>query len=247
RLLELKARLGLHEERLVSLDAVDAVVGSGAHLAFADSAATRSITLVRDAHGLVPLTRPDAVVTVDPRSPLVHVRYAPSSWLWAGNVFLPGLRQRVPGVRHVSLDERSDSAAYAAAAEVVASATDAGGRVLVTAYVSPAAGSGPDALPERFRSLLADHADPARTILVSLGNPYLLSALPDVGTYLIGWGDREVSQRAALAALFGEEAISGRLPIPLPPHAVGDGLDRARSAERVTVDVVDDPLVAAGI
>src|SRR5690606_29536429 len=184
---------------------------------------------------------------VDPGSPLVHVRYAPSSWLWAGNVFLPGLRQRVPGVRHVSLDERSDSAAYAAAAEVLASATAAGGRVLVTAYVSPAAGSGPDALPERFRSLLADHADPARTILVSLGNPYLLSALPDVGTYLIGWGDREVSQRAALAALFGEEAISGRLPIPLPPHAVGDGLDRARSAERVTVDVVDDPLVAAGI
>src|SRR5690606_33604407 len=51
RILELKARLGLHEERLVSLEAVYAVVGSGAHLAFADSAASRSITLVRDEGG----------------------------------------------------------------------------------------------------------------------------------------------------------------------------------------------------
>ncbi|MEX2465280.1 MAG: glycoside hydrolase family 3 N-terminal domain-containing protein [Gemmatimonadota bacterium] len=238
RILEMKASLGLHRNRYVSLDRVDQVVGSGAHLAFADSAASRSMTLVRDESGLLPLTG---------GGPLVHVRYAPSTWLWAGGAFSPGLRERAPGSVEVSLDERSDSAAYALAADALANVAG-GGTVLVTAYVPPSAGSGPDALPEAFRTLLEVHAPMGRTVLVSLGNPYVLSALPDIAAYLVGWGDREVSQRAALAALFGEEAISGRLPIPLPPdYPVGHGLEREKSAARVAVSVVDDPLVAAGI
>ncbi len=265
RVLELKARLGLHRSRTVSLDRVDEVVGIGAHLAFADSVATRSMTLVRDDLGLLPLEAGGSGATGGPiatnapgvgggpgagggpLAPLVHVRYAPSTWLWAGAAFSPGLRERAPGVVQIALDERSDSAAYAAAAGVLTDAGD-GATVLVTAYVPPSAGSGREALPEAFRALLADHADPARTMLVSLGNPYIVSALPDVGTYLVGWGDREVSQRAALAALFGEEAIGGRLPIPLPPaYPIGHGLYRDKVADRVAVRVVDDPLVAAGI
>ena len=238
RILEMKARLGLHENRYVSLDRVDEVVGSGAHLAFADSAATRSITLVRDPLELIPLVG-DA--------PIVHVRYAPSTWLWAGTAFSPGLRERAPGVREITLDERSDSTAYGRAAATLQE-LPAEGTVLVTAYVPPSAGSGPEALPEQLRTMLETYAPAERTLLVSLGNPYVLAALPDVGGYMVAWGDREVSQRAALAALFGEEAISGRLPIPLPPeYPIGHGLDRAKSAERMAVRVVDDPLVAAGI
>jgi len=249
RILEIKARLGLHENRFVSLDRVDDVVGSGVHLAFADSAATRSMTLVRDRGGVVPL---------DPGmgGRVVHLRYAPSTWLWAGAVFSPGLRERVPGVVEVLLDERSDSAAYRRAADALAAVGGgadgplggAPGTVLVTAYVPPAAGSGPDALPAAFRALVEQHAPADRTVLLSLGNPYILSALPGVGSYLAAWGDREVSQRAALAALFGEEAVTGRLPIPLPPeYPVGHGLDRERTRARVAVRTVDDPLVAAGI
>lgn len=268
RILELKARLRLHEGRAVSLEAVEAVVGSGPHLAFADSAATRSITLVRDTARLLPLPRPGVVAAAASGTggaamagladaaavggaaaadPLVHLRFAPSTWLWAGRELDPGLHARVPGVRTVALDERSDSLAWAAAAAVLDAARAEGGRLLVTAYVPPAAGSGPDALPEELRRLVAEHADPDRTVLVSLGNPYLLAALPHVGTYLVAWGDREVSQRAVLAALFGEEAIGGRLPVPLPPYPIGHGLERPRTAERLVVRGVDDPLVAAGI
>jgi CubicO group peptidase (beta-lactamase class C family) len=69
-----------------------------------------------------------------------------------------------------------------------------------------------------------------------------------VSSYLVAWGDREVSQRAALGALFGEEAITGRLPIPIPPlAAIGDGLDRAKTSVRIVTRTVEDPLVAAGI
>jgi beta-N-acetylhexosaminidase len=237
RLLEMKAKLGLNRNRFVSLDAVDDVVGTGAHLAFADTAATRSMTLVRDRDRLVPFDAGASAATV-------HLRYARSTQLWANRAFSRGLFERIPEAREVLLDERSDSAAYAAAADAVSGA----GRVIVSAYVSPRAGSRPDALPEPFRELVASSVAERPTVLISFGNPYLLAALPDVGSYLIAWGDREVSQRAALAALFGEEAISGRLPIFLPPsHEIGDGLDRAKVATRMATRTVDDPLVAAGI
>jgi len=237
RLLVVKARLGLHRTRSVSLARVPEAVGTGAHLAFADSAATRSITLARDRDGLVPLPG-------TPPGRTVHIRYAPSRWLWAGRAFSRGLADRVEDLAEIALDERSDSAAYATAAEAVASAA----RVVVTAYVHPSAGSGPDAVPEPLRTLVADAAATRPTVLVSFGNPYLLAAFPTVGSYLLAWGNRAVSQRAALKALFGEEAISGRLPIPLPPfHALGEGLERARTVTRVEEAGVEDPLVAAGI
>ncbi|MDH3205473.1 MAG: serine hydrolase [Gemmatimonadota bacterium] len=236
RLLEWKARLGLHRERLVSLDRVGEVVGAGAHLAFADSAATRSITLVRDADRLVPLT-PDLAGTT------LHLAYAPSRMLWAGQAFSPGFMDRLVDVREIRLDERSDSAAYATADSALAGAA----RVVISAYVSPSAGGGPDALAEPLRELIRRSATERPTVLVSFGNPYLLSAVPDVGSYVLAWGDREVSQRAALSALFGEEAISGRLPIPLPPfHALGGGLDRAKVTDRFMAAAVD-PLAEVGI
>ncbi len=236
RILEMKARLGLDRERYVSLDRVDEVVGSGPHLAFADSAATRSITLVRDDDRLVPLARSAVGRTV-------HVIYSPSRMLWASRAFSPALTAALTDVLELHLDERSDSAAYAVAADSLAGAA----RVVVSAYVSPSAGSGPDALPEPFRTLVRSSALARPTILLSFGSPYLLNALPDVGTYLIAWGDREVSQRAAAAALFGEEAITGRLPIPLPPYyTIGHGLERPKVAAREQLGE-ESPLVAAGI
>jgi beta-N-acetylhexosaminidase len=65
-------------------------------------------------------------------------------------------------------------------------------------------------------------------IVISFGTPYLLSAFPSVSSYVLAWGGAPVSQRAAASALLGEAAISGRLPISIPPLLkFGDGLDRA--------------------
>ncbi|MGE0158846.1 MAG: glycoside hydrolase family 3 N-terminal domain-containing protein [Gemmatimonadales bacterium] len=238
RILHMKAGLGLQRERLVSLDRVDEVVGSGAHLAFADSAASRSMTLVRDEELLVPLAPTAAGTTV-------HVVYAPSSMLWANRAFSPGLIGRVADLVEIRLDERSDSSAYERARAEVQTAA----RLLVSAYVPAAAGSRPEAVPAALRALVSGSVAARPTVLVSFGSPYLLSAMPEVGSYLLAWGDREVSQRAALAALFGEQPISGRLPIPLPPfHRLGEGLERARiAAPLVAVATATDPLAAAGI
>ncbi|MEQ9400185.1 MAG: glycoside hydrolase family 3 N-terminal domain-containing protein [Longimicrobiales bacterium] len=237
RILVLKARMGLHRNRYVSLDAVDEVVGSGAHLAFADSAASRSIVLVRDRGALVPMDAAGA-------GRVAHVVWARSSWPWADRTFGPGLLERVAAVDAVRLDERSDSAAYARAHAVVEGAD----RVLVSAYVSAGAGSDSSSVPAPLRRLVAAANASKPTVVVSFGNPYLLSAFPATGSLLLAWGDRPVSQQAALKAVFGEEAVSGRLPIGLPPHHdLGHGLDRAKVSDFRPAVTVEDPLVAAGI
>lgn len=237
RILNLKARLGLHRDRFVSLENVNRVVGIGAHNAFADTAATRSITLVRDTDRLLPM---DGLSMV----PTLHIRYAGSTRLWANRAFATGLRDRVVVLDEVRLDERSDSSAYAAAREAVAEAD----RIIVTTYVSASAGSTEDALPEPLRELIDVAVDTKPTVMVSFGNPYLLMAVPDVGSYVLAWGDRDRSQRAAVAAIFGEEAMTGRLPISLPPfHEVGEGLDRPKVADRLATLEIEDPVVAAGI
>ncbi|MBT8487487.1 MAG: serine hydrolase, partial [Gemmatimonadetes bacterium] len=237
RLLEAKARAQLHRQRTTSLEHVSGVVGSGAHLAFADTAATRSIVLARDRDRLVPM---DGLSL----APTLHLEWAPTSRLWANRQFGPALSERALELTEISLDERSDSAAYAAAAEALADAD----RVVVTAYVPASAGSDEDVLPEAFRELVNEAARTLPTVLVSFGNPYLLSAVTDIGSYMLAWGDRAVSQRAAAVALFGEESISGRLPVALPPfHDLGEGLNRAKVADRIATLEIEDPVVAAGI
>ena len=99
--------------------------------------------------------------------------------------------------------------------------------ILVNVYVPPRAGVGdvtvPDALVDFVRTMAARRP----LVVTSFGNPYLVAALPDAPSYLIAWGDHEVSQTAAARALLGEAAITGRLPISIPPfYQAGDGVER---------------------
>jgi beta-N-acetylhexosaminidase len=75
--------------------------------------------------------------------------------------------------------------------------------------------------------LISAAARTGPTILVSLGNPYLISGLPEVGSYLIGWRANAIAEQAVARALAGAEPIVGRLPISIPPtFSRGWGLQR---------------------
>jgi CubicO group peptidase (beta-lactamase class C family) len=99
--------------------------------------------------------------------------------------------------------------------------------VLISAYLPPRAGAGTVALPAPVADFIRVVAERHSSVLISFGNPYLLGAVPDVGTYIVAWGDREVSQRAAARAVAGAARIEGRLPITLPGlHPRGAGIVR---------------------
>ncbi len=236
RILTLKARAGLHENRFTPYQAVEGVVGRAEHIAVADTAARRSIVLVTDPRAIVPL-EPSADTRV------LSVTYARPIEVVAGRTFDAELSLRTPSFAAVRLSDETGAEAYAALDQRV----DSADIVVVHAYVPPRSGSGSVGVSDAFSSWVERSASRRPLVLVSLGNPYLLRDVPSVDAYLVAWGNHEVSQLAAIRALFGEAAITGRLPISIPPtHGIGSGLDRSqiRTFSRVAAR---DPLAEAGI
>lgn len=217
RVLEAKARADLHRERMVDVGAVRGIVGSAAHRGLAEEVAARSLVLVRDRDELMPPS-PGELTSV------LSLTWAASDDLVAGRALASTLDGLLPGaVTHRRIGPDTPAGELQ---EVEAQARDAQ-RVLVNAFIPVRAGAGTVALPEPLRDLLRTLEADVPVVLTSFGSPYLLSAVPEVGTYLVAWGEREVMQRAAARALVGARELGGRLPIPIPPlHETGEGLDR---------------------
>jgi beta-N-acetylhexosaminidase len=98
--------------------------------------------------------------------------------------------------------------------------------IIAAAYVTVSAYRGNVALaggyPDFLNGLLAGKVP---VMLVALGNPYLVRAFPNVSAYLTTYSPTPTSEAALAKALFGETAITGRLPISIPGIAkYGDGI-----------------------
>lgn len=216
RVLELKRRLGLFTRRTVALDSIPAIVGNAAFQADAATLAARSLVLVKDSAG---------VVYGLPRGPagLTLVSYGEEENRTAGIALALELRAQGFAVTLVRLWPASGAASYDSAAAALRRNPTA---VFATAD-RPIAGRGTIGLPAALAGLIARAARERPTVLVSLGNPYVIGGLPEVGSYLIAWRSNAMTERAVARALAGEVPITGRLPIGLPPSFPrGWGLQR---------------------
>lgn len=216
RILEAKARLGLHKNRYASLDDVNKVVGRRAHQRAADEAADRSIVLLRDRKKLVPLADPSDLQVL---SITFEIDYNEI----AGNQFNVELRQYVKSVDAVRVSPTSDSSVYA---ELLQRALDAD-RVVLSVYIRldiVQSVEMSDDFVQFARKLLADGRD---VVLISFGKLTILDTFPNLDSFMLAWSKQAVMQRTAARALVGVIPITARLPLNLPPHHKrGDGLDR---------------------
>lgn len=217
RVLRIKQEMGLQRRRVVNLDSVRAIVGDSSHLAVAARAAERSITLAKDSLSLVPLAGASSA------RPLLSITIASRTDLPAGTTFNAELRRSM-SVRAESVNPEDPSTNY----DRLLAAADSSSVTIVSSYLSTGTNvSNPNApapVAQFLRNLVQRHP---RTVVVAFGNPYLLQQIPEVSTYLVGWGGFPVSQLAAARALSGIAPISGRLPISIPPVLrFGAGEDR---------------------
>jgi beta-N-acetylhexosaminidase len=205
KLLALKAEFGLDRDRMVPLEKVIETVGIPEHTAVADEVARRSITVVRNGRGLLPLlgTRSARVLSV---------RYRPRNDLLSGRYFDRRLRATYPRLITATLDAETNPAVYGGLLRraarsnlvIVSVYSNFAGRIEVT-----------DEAIDFIQDLSSRHVP---HIVVSFGNPYLIKDFPDIQAYMLAWSTTAASQRAAGAALFGEFEISGRSPIGAPPY-----------------------------
>ena len=223
RILWAKEALGLDVARLVPIDGVRKSVGVPAHAEAAAEVARRSITVLKNGRNLLPLvgTR---------RARVMSVTYRMESDLLSGRYFNRRLRETYSRLVAESVHSGTPADVY----ESLVRRARRQALVVVSLYVSAIASENDAALPEEateFIDWLAGSGVPH--IVVSFGNPYLISEFPDVRASILAWSRSEASQTAAAGALFGDFAVSGRTPTPIPPlYEVGDGITLPAKSSR---------------
>ena len=215
RILRAKEAAGLHRGRTVAVEKVRERVGVPAHREVAEEVARRSIVLLKNDRRLLPLrgTRSARVTAIVYRRP---------TDVLAGRSFHRRLRDVYPRLRTAALDENTPAVVY----DSLAAQAPSQHLVVVGVHVAAVSYEGSVATPKRFNEFVGElGAAGVPHVVVSFGNPYLVSEFPDVRAYMLAWSGSHASQVAAAGALFGEFPISGRAPTAIPPlFETGDGI-----------------------
>lgn len=215
RILTAKARVGLGAGAQVDVNLIPKLIDTPESNAAAQKIADRSVTLVRNENGILPLMAKDAADTV-----FYTMNEGPASV--EGTAFSDEVRRRMPQARFV----HANSAMSASEIEEALQRGSGAGKYVIAAYASVAANRGTAALggelPGLIQSLVATKKP---VVLIALGNPYLLRNFPDVAAYVAMYSTVAPSEIAAAKALFGAIPIGGKLPVSIPGFAkVGDGI-----------------------
>ena len=182
-------------------------VGSADHRRLADEVAGRSITVVRDRAGLLPIAGSARVASIMVR-PTELTPADTSSWEEPG--LAVALRSRFGPVDELVVDHRPDGAQIAAASTLAA-----GADVAIVGTI--------DATGEQV-ALVRSVAEVAPTVVAALRTPFDLVAFPEIDTYLCTYGVVPPSLRALAGVLAGGPA-AGRLPVDIDRlHLRGHGL-----------------------
>lgn len=182
------------------------IVGCKEHRGIEQEVARASITVVRNDQGLLPLA-PSAtnryVVIYPSTMPLLRAEDARETVSVLGEA----VRSRCPHTREVAVPLRPTPEDVHRA---VAAALEADVVIVATSCKTPADENAQGALVKA----LMETGKPI--VALAIRNPYDLRAYPEVQTYLVTYGYRDCSIRAAAEVMFGEIRPQGRLPVAIP-------------------------------
>ncbi len=201
-------------------------VDEAAHHALADTLARRAVTLVRDVDGLLPLSRRDRVLVIEPRprdltpadtstevaptlGQALRDRWQePSPPLDGAAAELAGSAEPREAAGGVEVVVHPDPPSAADVAEVLARVETADRVVLgvTAAAIDPAQRA-------LVRAVLGRGVP---TIVVVQRSPADLAEVQDLGTVLLSYGIHRPSSEAMAAVLTGAAVAPGRLPVREP-------------------------------
>jgi len=215
RILEVKTRLGLHENRFVDLDKVDGIVGTQEHLNMAKLMARRSITLVKNSEKVLPLA-PDSL-----RKILVVSIYGDTRTN-KQRVFKEEVKKRNKNVVAFDVDPSTSEDIY----KVILDSCKNVDIVLCGMFMPVRAWRGTIGLSSTEVQFVKEIKQMGnKVIVISFGTPYLMMDLPEIDAYLCAYDIIVISQRSAVAAIFGEFNPTGRLPVSISNlYKYGHGL-----------------------
>jgi beta-N-acetylhexosaminidase len=178
------------------------LVGSDDHMRLAADLADRSVTLVRNDVGLIPLTPGDgrSILCLEPEPVIVTLADTTTFYPARLAEAIQTKQHQVSGIVYPHHPEQND----------IAAAVDATQQhdLVVVATVN--------ATPGQARLVEALLATGKPVVTVALRTPYDLAAYPGSQTHLCTYGSHWPSLRALASALFGEIPLRGCLPVAIP-------------------------------
>ena len=216
KVLKMKERLGLHKNKIISMDDTHMSVGKKSNFDLASEIGNRSITLVKNNDNILPL---------EPKSN--DTFYIVDLYDGANNhnesIVTKSLRENGYKVRSFQID-KSDSLIVA---NHILDQIPSDGLVLLNAYANPVEWKENIFLPSVEADFINRLIKKCSTVIItSFGSPYLIQDFPEAPVYICAYKGSSVMQKAFLNALMGESDINGILPVTIPGIAKrGSGIN----------------------
>ena len=214
RILQAKARLGLDKDRLVDIPRLSQKFGLPKFADDAQAIADRGVTLLRNSENLVPLNaaRPLRVL-------LVSLSADPDAYPSA--TLESEIRWRVDSLKSLRADTQ-----FVNVSTLKLPPADSYDIAIAALFVRVADRKGNVGFPDDQRAFVNQMlANGKPCVVIAFGSPYLISTFPGAKSWIGEFSTNDVSQRAAVRALFGQTAIKGRIPVTVPDTVKhGDGM-----------------------
>jgi beta-glucosidase-like glycosyl hydrolase len=213
RMLSAKYWAGLAARRTVSIDSVFAIVGDPVSRRISETISDASVTVLRNANGLLPLpaTAKVCIVTVteDP-APLIGTDLSYELQKYVGSADLVRVSNETGREKFAQIAENMQKADV----------------TLVGVYLSVVAWKGGSRFSEpleRFLNSLDKQKKPV--IAVAFGDPYILGKIPETAVVMTPYNGTYLAEQSVARAIAGRFSVSGVLPVTIPGrYARGAGL-----------------------
>ncbi len=214
RILEAKARLGLHRNRYVDVASLPLKLGQKNALDQALKTFEAAATLVKNDGDLLPL-KPETKVAVFSLS-------SDRGDYFAGRTFANAVKASAPQTEIYYADADTgqeyldDAFNKAAGADIY----------LCALFSSLSAWKGSVGLDAKHTALIKKLKETGKPVVaVSFGSPYFLRDFPGIDAYLCLYRSQPQTQSTAAKAIFGEIDVTGKLPVTIPGAAAsGQGV-----------------------
>jgi beta-N-acetylhexosaminidase len=214
RILQAKAKIGLDKNRFVDIERLDQRFGRPEFETEAQNIADRGVTLLRDTPQMLPL---DATKPL--RLLLVSLSADPDPY--PGQTIEPEIRWRIGSLRALRADTQ-----FVSVSTLKVPTPDSYDVAVVALFVRVADRKGDVSLPDDQRAFVDQMLATGKpTVVMAFGSPYLIERFPNAKNWVAEFSSNDVSQRAAVRALFGQVAMQGHIPVTVPSTSKrGDGL-----------------------
>lgn len=231
KILEMKASVGLHKSRFVDIEQVNSATSDPSDMNSAQRIADDAVTLVRDNKKMLPIQSSDGLATHDSASTttpqaerkLVVLVLAEALEASNGHELERAIKARRPDAQVFYFDGR---VSFGLEPEIIKAVNDSE-EIVIAAFVILRAAqqvnikgtpvtffglTGPSGRLLRQVLALASY----KTVVASLGSPYLIESFPEIQTYICTYAMASTSEVSAVKALFGEIQNHAKLPVTLP-------------------------------